>query len=107
MVATAAASAYPLLLLLAAATAKASAAGAESREAESRNPSSFLLVPNQETLDKGREETKGKIGVPHRREDDRRMGWSRRRRHRRPAVRYRRHRGDTVGTTGTGRGRNP
>jgi hypothetical protein len=44
---------YPLLLLLAAATAKASAAGTESREAESRNPSSFLLVPNQETLDKG------------------------------------------------------
>jgi hypothetical protein len=25
----------------------------ESREAKSRNPSSFLLVPNQETLDKG------------------------------------------------------
>jgi hypothetical protein len=44
-----------------AATAKASAASAESREAKSRNPSSFLLVPNQETLDKG--------------EKRRRVGW--------------------------------
>jgi hypothetical protein len=49
------------LLLLAAVTAKASAAGTESREAESRNPSSFLLVPNQETLNKG--------------EKRRRVGW--------------------------------
>jgi hypothetical protein len=50
-----------LLHLLAAATAKASAAGAESREAKSRNPSTFLLVPNQETL--------------HRGEKKRRVGW--------------------------------
>jgi hypothetical protein len=49
-----------LLHLLAAATAKASAAGAESREAKSRNPSTFLLVPNQETLDKG--EKKRRVG---------------------------------------------
>jgi hypothetical protein len=33
----------------------------ESREAELRNPSSFILVPNQETLDKG--------------EERRRVGW--------------------------------